>query len=196
MPAITTSATTISNAAERRTLPMSPPNTRPPALPATAPDTPPARALWEALGAAPEATTTTDLAATAEIGRSTATKLLAPWAESGVLIREPGGRPGGRRLPDRWAIARPAVGAQTKLASRGRLRGGQLRTLVLDYLRAHPGGEFSTTGLGHALDRSPGAIFNACQRLLTDGAVSQTSQRPRRYQAARPDRTEESESKG
>jgi len=78
----------------------------------TVPDTPPAmparsgnqRSVWAALEAQPGATTA-QLAIIAGIGRSTAGKILAEWAKDGSVDRTPGGIDGGRRTPDRWAIA-------------------------------------------------------------------------------------------
>jgi hypothetical protein len=60
--------------------------------------------LWEALHATPNSTTT-DLAAAAVIGKSTAAKILAKWEADGSAIRTPGIAPGGRRAADLWAIA-------------------------------------------------------------------------------------------
>lgn len=152
------------------------------------PDTPATRALWAALAANP-GTTTAALAEGARIGRSTTTKLLAALAEAGAVRREPGGRVGGTRQPDRWTIITAEAPTPTQQPSdvteaRGgaRLGNGLLREMVLAHLQANPGREFTTTGIARALDRSAGAISNACQRLLTDGAVIQTSERPRRYQ--------------
>jgi predicted transcriptional regulator len=63
--------------------------------------------VWAALEAQPGATTA-QLAITAGIGRSTAGKILAEWAKDGSVERTPGGIDGGRRTPDRWAIAASA----------------------------------------------------------------------------------------
>ncbi|WP_053720618.1 hypothetical protein [Saccharothrix sp. NRRL B-16348] len=59
--------------------------------------------LWAALHAAPNSTAT-DLAEAAEIGRSTAQKLLVKWASDGSLTRTVGIAKGGRRAADLWAI--------------------------------------------------------------------------------------------
>jgi hypothetical protein len=66
----------------------------------------------------------------------------------------------------------------------GRLMPGQLRTVVLDHLRAHPTKEFSPTALGRVLGRSSGAIANALARSLNDGEVELVSAKPLRYRAA------------
>lgn len=59
--------------------------------------------LWAALHAYP-ATTSSDLAAHAGIGRSTAGKILAAWAGDGSVIRTSGPGQGGRRGADLWTI--------------------------------------------------------------------------------------------
>jgi hypothetical protein len=48
----------------------------------------------------------------------------------------------------------------------------------------HPDDEFTPSTLGKLLDRSPGAIFNALQKLIEFGAAVQTSEKPRTYKAA------------
>jgi hypothetical protein len=68
-----------------------------------------------------------------------------------------------------------AVGGKT------RLRGGRLREMVLDHLRSHPGEELTPFVIGRELGRSSGAVANACDRLLADGAIGETSQKPRRF---------------
>jgi hypothetical protein len=65
-----------------------------------------------------------------------------------------------------------------------RLGAGQLRDMVLNHLREHPDEDFTPSAMGKALARSAGAIFNACQRLMADGAIVQTSEKPCRYRVA------------
>ena len=60
-----------------------------------APSTPAAQALLDALADRPGATAT-ELAQAAQIGRSTAAKLLATLASQDRVLRQPGGRRGGR----------------------------------------------------------------------------------------------------
>lgn len=131
------------------------------------------------------------IAEMAGIGRSTATKTLADLAAADRVKRTPGGRDGARRLPDRWSVP---SGTRTPKAdaartSRGessapRLGKGELSGLVLGYLRAHPG-EHSPTTVAKALGgRSGGAVGNALARLVAAGEAVQTSEAPRRYQAA------------
>ncbi|TCO62852.1 hypothetical protein EV192_102991 [Actinocrispum wychmicini] len=61
--------------------------------------------LWAALHAHPH-NTAPFLAGTARIGRSTAQKILAHWADDGSVTRTPGIAEGGRRAADVWAIAK------------------------------------------------------------------------------------------
>jgi hypothetical protein len=65
-----------------------------------------------------------------------------------------------------------------------RLRPGALREMVIGYLRERPDQELSPSAIGKALERSSGAVANACDRLMTDGAIVQTSEKPRRYRLA------------
>lgn len=60
--------------------------------------------LWKALGASPNSAAG-ELASAASIGKSTAGKILARWANEGRVVRTAGIIEGGRRSPDRWAIA-------------------------------------------------------------------------------------------
>ena len=66
----------------------------------------PADAIGVALSAHPGATAA-ELAEVAGIGRSTAAKCLAALEQAGTARRTPGGREGGRRLPDRWQRVEP-----------------------------------------------------------------------------------------
>jgi hypothetical protein len=68
-----------------------------------------------------------------------------------------------------------AVGGKT------RLPGGRLREMVLDHLRSHPSEELTPFVIGRELGRSSGAVANACDRLLADRAIVETSQKPRRF---------------
>ena len=60
--------------------------------------------LWEALHTNPNSTAA-DLAVAAKIGKSTAQKILAKWAEDGSVTRIAGIAQGGRRAADLWATA-------------------------------------------------------------------------------------------
>ncbi len=125
----------------------------------------PAEAIAECLAAHPGATAA-ELADAAGVGRSTAAKCLAAMEQQGTARRSPGGRDGGRRLPDRWHPADSTAGADpatiedgeqgtvesetaTDTAGQGdsgtepaepgavRLGKGALRSLVFDYLADH-----------------------------------------------------------
>ena len=64
----------------------------------------------------------------------------------------------------------------------GKLRMGQLRAMVADYLATHPGAH--TPGvIAKALDRSAGAVANALTSLTGRGEAEMTSMRPQRYTA-------------
>ena len=149
----------------------------------------PADVLVGALADHPNATTT-ELVEHTGMGRSTATKALAALAAAGKVRRHEGGRDSGRRLPDRWSLpTRTKRGAKTTTprndASADKLGKGELVKLVLHHLQTNAG-EHSPTAIAHALGgRSAGAVANALDRLVVDGAATQTSAKPRRYQAAK-----------
>ncbi len=179
-----------------------------PALLAGVPATAAASGVWTALVANGDATAA-KLAEHANVSKSAANKVLAALETAGVAVRQPGGRDGGRSLPDRWRAAsdqavvdaEPSAAAQAAempdsdadqaeppllpAAADGRLARGQLREMVVNHLRQHPGQEFSTTALGRALGHSAGAIANACERLVAIGTVTRTSAKPRRYRITR-----------
>ncbi len=71
-------------------------------------------------------------------------------------------------------------------AARGkaRLGAGRLREMVLDHFRDHPQEELTPFMLGRRLGHSSGAVANAAEKLAADGAIVQTSQKPRRYRLA------------
>jgi predicted transcriptional regulator len=158
-----------------------------------APSTPAAQALLDALADRAGATAP-ELAQAAGIGRSTAAKLLATLAGQGRVLRQPGGRRGGRPAADRWTLpspeptpnpgpptAAPTRPADPPPARAGRLGAGQLRQLVLDCLAERPGQALSPTAIAKTLDRSAGAVANALRVLAGQGAVTQTQLNPRRY---------------
>ena len=147
--------------------------------------TTPSDAVAAALGAHPGATVN-ELAAAAGVGRSTTGKCLVALERAGTATREPGGRDGGRRLPDRWRT-RPTRGttrATAKGANPGRLGKGELGVLVLGYLAEHPKEALGPTAVGKALGRSAGAVSNALDRLDASGQASLVSPSPRRFRFA------------
>ncbi len=154
----------------------------------------PADAIGAALSAHPGATAA-ELAEVAGIGRSTAAKGLAALEQAGTARRTPGGREGGRRLPDRWQRVDPNApdipsaddGAEPVEAAAGRLGKGALRDLVLAYLVTHADSGSDGDGLGPTAiakglgGKSSGAVGNALQRLEEEGRVRLVQASPRRY---------------
>lgn len=61
---------------------------------------------------------------------------------------------------------------------------GELRAIVLDFLRAHPGHEVSPTTISHEIGRSSGAIGNALTKLVVSGEALLINEAPARYSAA------------
>jgi predicted Rossmann fold nucleotide-binding protein DprA/Smf involved in DNA uptake len=169
------------------------------ATPKQAPESssPPAEeALRKALSAQPDATAT-DLAATASLDRSTASKTLARLERAGHVRRREGGRDGARRLPDRWTLttATPAPDATaeqdrepaknaTPASNHERLKPGQLESLVLTYMQEHPAEPLGPDAVAKALERSSGAVGNGLARLTRAKKVRQVNDKPRRYQIA------------
>jgi DNA-binding MarR family transcriptional regulator len=150
--------------------------------------------VLEALEEQPDATTA-ELAAAAELGRSTVGKALAALEHDGRVRRTPGGQDGGRRRPDRWTTPPPPPPAPSEVETEAhdgdtqpdtsRLRKGQLRALVLEHLQQHADVEHSPTAVAKTLGRSAGAVSNALDRLAADGSVVQTNHKPRRFTATR-----------
>ncbi|MBB5157436.1 hypothetical protein [Saccharopolyspora phatthalungensis] len=66
--------------------------------------------VWTALCAQPGATTS-ELAVAAEVGKSTAGKILASWDKDGTVTRLPGTAEGERRAAHRWMICDSATTA-------------------------------------------------------------------------------------
>ncbi len=113
--------------------------------------------------------TAAEVAEAAGIGRSSAAKQLAALERAGKVTRRPGGREGGRRLPDRWALASKGTAATAKPQAKGsgeRLRPGQLDGLVLSYMQEHKDiGPLSASAIGKGIARSSGAVANCLARL-------------------------------
>ncbi|HEX7300446.1 MAG TPA: helix-turn-helix domain-containing protein [Solirubrobacteraceae bacterium] len=124
--------------------------------------------------------TNAEIVTTTGLARSTVAKTLAALERARMAHRTPGGREGGRRLPDRWSVD----STDTSSPSSGRLRPGQLDELVLDLLNTHHNdAPTGPTAVAKALGRSTGAVGNCLARLAAAGHVRQVSQRPRRYSA-------------
>ena len=168
------------------------------------------QAALTALAANPEATAA-EVAAAANVGRSTAGKVLARLTSSGEVRRIEGRRDGARRLPDRFVLAsaepaaddgkpKAAADAEPKSADDGEpkaaedakpkaagehLKPGQLDELVLAYLKDNAdSGPHGPTTVAKALVRSSGAVGNCLVRLTKAEQVRQDSDKPRRYSLA------------
>lgn len=134
--------------------------------------------LLAALSDSPQSSAA-DLAAITGLGRSTVSKQLADLEKASAVKRTLGARNGGRRLPDRWSL--PDVQTTPRAAS-GRLRPGQLDTLVLDHMQtvAEPVGPVA---VARALGRSTGAVANCMARLTKTRKLRLVDDRPRRYRS-------------
>lgn len=96
-------------------------------------------------------------------------------------------------FPDRDAAEQPgfpgAPGADTATphdqdlapAKAPRLGKGALRGVMEDYFAEHPGGQFSPSAIGKALNRSSGAVNNALDKLVADGYAIQPQDKPKRF---------------
>jgi DNA-binding IclR family transcriptional regulator len=123
--------------------------------------------------------TNAGIATTTGLGRSTVGKTLAALERAGMARRSPGGREGGRRLPDRWSL-----GPHDE-QSPGRLRPGELDGLVLEFVKVHgKDAPLGVTAVANALGRSAGAVGNCLARLATAGQLEQVGEHPRRYRSA------------
>jgi DNA-binding IclR family transcriptional regulator len=158
------------------------------------------QAVLKALASSPDATVA-DVAAAANVGRSTASKVLARLASSGEVRRTEGGRDGARRLPDHFALAsaepavdeakpkaaaatEPKADAEPKAAGE-HLKPGQLDELVLGFLKENTdSGPHGPTTVAKALGRSGGAVGNCLVRLTKAEQVRQDNDKPRRYSLA------------
>jgi len=158
------------------------------------------QAILEVLKLEPQASVA-QIAVSAGVGRSTASKLLAQLESDREVRRTEGGRDGKRRLPDLWSLAdqQPAArGAKAKPASGRsdgkpaaangngdeRLKAGGLDPLVLDYLEKNAGGSHGPVAVATALGRSSGAVANCLARLAGAKQVREVSDKPRRYSLA------------
>lgn len=69
----------------------------------------------------------------------------------------------------------------SKAGKKRRLRGGELRGQVEEFLRDRNGQAFGPSAIGKALGRSSGAVNNALERLVVDGYAMQTNDKPKRF---------------
>jgi DNA-binding transcriptional ArsR family regulator len=140
-------------------------------------------AVVQALGSRGELTDA-EIAVATGLGRSTVGKTLAALERTGMARRTPGGRDGGRRLPDRWFVGSSDERPPAR-SSNQRLRPGQLDGLVLEFVNEH--GRDAALGVmavAKALGRSAGAVGNSLVRLSAAGQVRQVTEHPRRYRSA------------
>jgi hypothetical protein len=125
--------------------------------------------------------TIAQITATTVLGRSTVGKTLAALDRAAIARRRPGGREGGRRLADRWAL-----GSGGEQPAR-RLRPGELDGLVLEFVNAHQNDTpVGVVAVAKALERSAGVVGNCLTRLATAGKLEQVSEHPWRYRSATP----------
>ncbi|MDX3663684.1 AAA family ATPase [Streptomyces sp. ID05-26A] len=64
-----------------------------------------------------------------------------------------------------------------------RLRNGELRAMVAKVLADAPGTDFTPRAIAHTLDRSSGAVGNACKALADKGEAQRASAAPLTYRA-------------
>ena len=161
-----------------------------------------AEAIISALTDHPNSTAA-ELADATGIGGSTASKGLAALEQDGKVLRHIGGRENGRRIADRWSLSPEGSATESQSVTKSdgaadtdggaestdqaagegaRLHRGELATLVLDHLKAHAGEPVGPVTIAKALERSSGAVGNACQRLADAGTIRLASSSPRRYQ--------------
>ena len=148
----------------------------------------PAQAVTAALAERPGATAP-EIADAAGIGHSTAQRYLTVLESSGIARREEGGWRDGKKFRDRWFVVTAASTDDQSTESEptpssGHLAKGELASLVLGYLVAHPQ-DLGPSAIGKGLERSSGAVANALERLVTSGEVRLVSEKPRRYRPAR-----------
>jgi predicted ArsR family transcriptional regulator len=131
--------------------------------------------IREALALHPNSTAA-ELAEITGLGRSTINKQLAALTTVGSVTAVEGEGHGRGRTPTRWSLT-------GQRAERPRLRPGELDAIVLDHVHGlnQPVGP---TAVGKALGRSAGAVANCMARLANAGQLKQTSEKPRRYEAA------------
>ncbi len=80
----------------------------------------------------------------------------------------------GRRPP-------AAAGRHNPKSGTVRLASGGLTQLVADHFAAHPAVPLTSGEAGRALNRSGGAVRNACDKLVSDGVLRLATEKPRRY---------------
>ncbi|MCP2298370.1 hypothetical protein APR11_004815 [Nocardia amikacinitolerans] len=150
---------------------------------------------WETAGAARSATdTTSPRAAKTWTAGSAAPEPAAPAEEAApadrvpditpeTTVAAPTGDDPATPAPVAPAPADDAAAANAE-STVERLPAGALRGQVEDFLRDHPGEEFTPHQIGKALDRSSGAVHNALVTLTKHGTARQTSTAPKKFTLA------------
>jgi hypothetical protein len=75
----------------------------------------------------------------------------------------------------------PTAGPRNPKSGTTRLAPGGLTRLVADHFSGHPGVPLTAGEVGRVLNRSGGAVRNACDKLVNDGALRLLGGGPRRY---------------
>lgn len=83
--------------------------------------------------------------------------------------------------------AADAAASASRSGARKRLPSGELRGMVEDFLREHPGESFGPSQIGKVIERSSGAIANALVTMHAVGVVERTQDKPLRYRFAADD---------
>ncbi len=133
--------------------------------------------------------TVEDVVAGIKISRTSARKYLAGLTHEGTVNREPGGREGRRKLPDRFSVPakKPARKGRSAKAARGgskngRLGPGELDKHVLAYMRKHKDeAPHSPSAISKGIERSSGAVANCLARLEKRSEVRLARKKPRAY---------------
>ena len=102
-------------------------------------------------------------------------------------VTERDGAVSGAAQPDPvFPVAAPGAPSAAQVAGAealaARLGKGELRAQVEDHLREHPDRAWTPTAISKVLNRSAGAINNACEKLLETGVVTTFEDKPRRFQ--------------
>ena len=105
-------------------------------------------------------------------------------AGKGIRDKKPKQARVGSRPITTITVRPDAPDAPVAVGGKARLRGGRLREMVLDHLRSRPTEELTPFVIGRELGHSSGAVANACDRLLADNVILETSQKPRRFRFA------------
>lgn len=131
--------------------------------------------LGQAAGAKPEPVSDADDVAT-EPGDDVTDQAEADGEQGADTLSEVAGEDS-----DGTAADDDAPAAETKVSG-PRLGKGELRAQVEAHLRANPNQSFTSTEIHHVLERSSGAIANACETLVEQEKVLVANERkPRRF---------------